>query len=66
VTLESMSEEHGHLDVSRATRPLRIGERLRFIPNHVCTTVNMHNEVWAARRDEVLGCWTVEGRGLLR
>jgi D-serine deaminase-like pyridoxal phosphate-dependent protein len=66
VQLEAMSEEHGHLDVSASSHRFRIGERLRFIPGHVCTTVNMHNEVWAARKDEIVGCWRVEGRGLLR
>ena len=66
VILEAMSEEHGHLDVSASSHRFRVGERLRFIPSHVCTTVNMHNEVWAVRKDEIVGCWRVEGRGLLR
>jgi D-serine deaminase-like pyridoxal phosphate-dependent protein len=66
VVLESMTEEHGHLNVEAAARPLKIGDRLRLIPNHVCTTVNMHNEVWGARGDEVVEHWIVEGRGLVK
>src|SRR5437867_282246 len=66
VVLEAMSEEHGHLNVEASSHRLKIGERLRFIPNHVCTTVNMHNEIWGARGDEVVERWTVEGRGLVR
>lgn len=66
VVLESMSEEHGHLNVEAASHPLKIGDRLRFIPNHVCTTVNMHNEIWGARGDEVVEHWIVEGRGLVK
>jgi len=66
VVLEAMSEEHGHLNVASASHLLKIGERLRLIPNHVCTTVNMHNEIWGARGDEVVERWTVEGRGLVR
>lgn len=66
VILESMSEEHGHLNVEAASDALRIGERLRFIPNHVCATVNLHNEVWGARKKEVVERWEVLGRGLVK
>ncbi len=66
LVLESMSEEHGHLNVESASRPLKIGDRLRVIPNHVCTAVNLHNEIWGACRDEVVEHWIVEGRGLVR
>jgi D-serine deaminase-like pyridoxal phosphate-dependent protein len=66
IVLESMSEEHGHLNIEAASRPLKIGDRLRFIPNHVCTTVNLHNDLWGARGDEVVEHWVIEGRGLVR
>jgi len=66
VVLESMSEEHGHLNIETTSRSFKIGDRLRFVPNHVCTTVNMHNEVWGARTDEVVEHWIVEGRGLVK
>jgi D-serine deaminase-like pyridoxal phosphate-dependent protein len=66
VLLESMSEEHGHLNIEAASRPIKIGDRLRFIPNHVCTAVNMHNEIWGVRRNDVVEHWVVEGRGLVR
>jgi len=66
VALEAMSEEHGHLNIEPSSRGFKIGERLCFIPNHVCTTVNMHNEIWGARGEQVVERWTVEGRGLVR
>ncbi len=66
VVLEAMSEEHGHLNTDASSHRFRIGERLRFIPNHVCTTVNMHNEIWGARGEDIVEHWTVEGRGLIR
>jgi D-serine deaminase-like pyridoxal phosphate-dependent protein len=66
VQLESMSEEHGHVNVEGATHSFRIGERLRFIPNHVCTAVNLHNELWGARNDTVVEHWEIAGRGLVR
>jgi D-serine deaminase-like pyridoxal phosphate-dependent protein len=66
VVLESMSEEHGHLNIETASRSFKIGDRLRFIPNHVCTTVNLHNEIWGSRTDQVVEHWIVEGRGLVK
>ncbi|NWG12313.1 MAG: alanine racemase [Acidobacteria bacterium] len=66
VVLESMSEEHGHLNIESSSASLRIGDRLRFVPNHVCTTVNMHDEVWGVRGEEVVERWEVLGRGLVR
>ncbi len=64
--LESMSEEHGHLNIVACSLPPKLGDRLRFIPNHVCTALNLHNEVWAARNDEVVERWPVEARGLVK
>jgi len=66
LVLESMSEEHGHLNVENGGRPLKIGERLRFVPNHVCTALNLHDEIWAARNGEVVERWEVQARGLVK
>jgi len=62
-TFEAMSEEHGHLDISRSTRPYRIGERLHIIPNHVCTTINMHNLIYGVYGENVDAEWHVLARG---
>ncbi len=64
--LESMSEEHGHLNIAACSSPPKVGERLRFIPNHVCTAVNLHNEIWSARNGEIVDRWPVEARGLVK
>jgi D-serine deaminase-like pyridoxal phosphate-dependent protein len=45
-----LSEEHGHLNIKRSLRKYSVGERLTVIPNHVCSTVNMHDETWRERR----------------
>jgi D-serine deaminase-like pyridoxal phosphate-dependent protein len=61
-----MNEEHGYVRRQASTQPHPIGERLHVIPNHVCTTVNMHDEVWVHRNGEVLDCWRVAARGKIR
>jgi len=40
-----MNEEHGMLSVPKGTE-LRVGDILTLLPIHVCTAVNMHNEVY--------------------
>ncbi len=62
----SMSEEHGHLDLSQSSYKPRIGERFTIIPNHVCACVNMHDQIHFHRKGVVEGSWKVEGRGKVR
>lgn len=62
----SLSEEHGIVDISRSTRRYRVGERLTIIPNHVCATVNLHDEIYGVRGDQVETVWRVAARGKVR
>lgn len=64
--LEQLSEEHGHLNITRSSHTYRVGERLAIIPNHVCSTVNMHNQVYGIRGEQVETVWEVAGRGKVR
>ena len=63
IVFESMSEEHGQLDVSASDTKLRVGDKLSLIPNHVCACVNMHDRIWYHRNGVVQGSWQVAGRG---
>lgn len=62
----AMSEEHGHLDITSSSRTYRLGERLRVVPNHVCTTINMHDRIYGIRNDEVELIWKVAARGCVQ
>jgi D-serine deaminase-like pyridoxal phosphate-dependent protein len=64
--IERLTEEHGHLNIQRSARRYQVGERLSVIPNHVCTTVNMHDEIYGVRGEEVEEIWRVAGRGKVR
>jgi D-serine deaminase-like pyridoxal phosphate-dependent protein len=65
LTLVRMNEEHGYVDVSNSQRRYRVGDRLRFIPNHVCTCVNMHNGFFVHREGYVVDEWPVDARGMV-
>lgn len=64
--LFALDEEHGFLDITNSTHAFRVGEVLTVIPNHVCTCVNMHDEVVVLRGEQVMGHWTVAARGKVR
>lgn len=64
--LFKLNEEHGYLDITSSTHQFRVGEMLTIVPNHVCTCVNMHDEVLTLRNEEVVGSWRVAARGKIR
>ena len=62
VTVVSLSEEHGVLDLSATDwRPV-IGERVRIVPNHVCVSVNLQDRLLAFD-DDGHRLVDLEGRG---
>jgi D-serine deaminase-like pyridoxal phosphate-dependent protein len=61
-----MNEEHGYIDVSRAAHEFRVGDRVSIIPNHICVAVNLHEQVYGVRGDEVETVWKVDARGMLQ
>jgi len=64
--LIKLNEEHGHLDITRSAHKFCVGEVLTVIPNHVCTCVNMHDEVFTLRNGMVADSWRVAARGKIR
>lgn len=66
VVIHKLNEEHGLLDTRRLARRLQVGEVLTVIPNHVCTCVNLHDEVFVLRDGQVAGTWRVAARGKVR
>ena len=61
-----MNEEHGYVDITRAEREFSIGDRVHIVPNHICVAVNLHEQVYGIRGDQVEEVWKVEGRGKLQ
>lgn len=61
VELAWLSEEHGVIDDPDGA--LRIGDRLRFVPNHACVTANLARELVLVRGDRVVDVLTVDAPG---
>lgn len=60
--IEAMNEEHGMVRLGEGVAPV-IGDKLRFIPNHVCPTVNLSEELVIVRNGQVVAVWPVTARG---
>jgi D-serine deaminase-like pyridoxal phosphate-dependent protein len=61
-----MNEEHGFVDIRRASNDFSVGDRIRVIPNHICVAMNLHETVYGVRGDKIEQAWRVEGRGKLQ
>ncbi|MFC2130648.1 alanine racemase [Bacteroidota bacterium] len=61
--IEKLSEEHGI--VKHNCGKFYIGERLRVIPNHACTTANMFEKAYLVDGDNVLEEINIDARGMI-
>jgi D-serine deaminase-like pyridoxal phosphate-dependent protein len=60
--LDRLSEEHGILTVP-ASSPVAIGDRIRIVPNHVCSVVNLGRRYHALRGDVVTEVIPIDAAG---
>jgi D-serine deaminase-like pyridoxal phosphate-dependent protein len=57
-----MNEEHGIVHLAGGFAP-EIGDKIAFFPNHVCTTVNLSDEIMVVQDGVVRDVWPVAARG---
>jgi D-serine deaminase-like pyridoxal phosphate-dependent protein len=58
------SEEHGWVNASGVD--LSVGDRVAFVPPHVCPTVNLHDTLVGVREGHVKEVWDVAARGKVK
>jgi D-serine deaminase-like pyridoxal phosphate-dependent protein len=62
--IERLSEEHGI--ISNQGDKFYIGERLRIIPNHACTTTNMFDKAYLVDADNIINEIEISARGKIQ
>jgi D-serine deaminase-like pyridoxal phosphate-dependent protein len=60
--LVNMNEEHGIVRLAPGFTP-GVGDKISLFPNHVCTTVNLSDELVVVREGIVQQVWAVAARG---
>jgi D-serine deaminase-like pyridoxal phosphate-dependent protein len=62
LAVERLFEEHAIVTAEEPT-DIPLGARLRVIPNHACTTANLHTRMLVVEGEEVADIWGVDARG---
>jgi D-serine deaminase-like pyridoxal phosphate-dependent protein len=57
-------DEHGRLNIAKASRSVNLGDRLEFIVPHCDPTVNLYDKMFCLRGEEVEAIWPVSARGM--
>jgi len=59
------SDEHGSLEVQpdKLESDLNVGDVIKILPSHVCTTINLHDVMVGVRNGFVETIWPIEARG---
>ncbi len=57
--MSELDEKHA----KPAKKPLDVGDKVLLIPSHCCTTVNLHDILYAVRDGKVEDVWRITGRG---
>ncbi|MEZ5277771.1 MAG: alanine racemase [Opitutaceae bacterium] len=63
--LSRANEEHGYVEGPDVDQ-LKIGERILWIPAHVCPVVNLTDQIVITEGDAVVDFWPVDARGQVR
>ncbi len=63
--IHKFAEEHGFLDLSKCNNKPELGEIVRVVPNHVCVSVNMFDQLVAVRDGKIQQVIPVAARGML-
>jgi len=66
ITIEDLSEEHGHLDTRRLSPVPKLRERLQVIPNHICPVMNLQDLVYGIQGEKIVCTWNVAARGKIK
>lgn len=62
-----VSEEAIVIDlVEPDSMALRPGDRVRLLPSHCCTTVNLHDCFYVVQNNKLIDIWQIAGRGASR
>ena len=63
LVLERLSEEHGIITLGEGAKTLKVGDTISIIPNHICTTVNLHDRAYFVKTGQVINEVSIKGRG---
>lgn len=64
--IDRLSEEHGVVEIADDDPGFTIGERIEIIPNHICPSINLLDDLHIVRNGEIVDVWPIAARGKVR
>ena len=64
--IDRLSEEHGVVVIPEDDPGFTIGQRVEIIPNHICPSVNLLDDLNIVRDGQVIDVWPIAARGKVR
>jgi 3-hydroxy-D-aspartate aldolase len=63
-SVRRLSEEHGLLELAEPqATSLRPGAKVRMIPGHCCTNINLYDNLYVIQKDALVDIWPIAARG---
>ncbi len=63
VTYHWAGDEHGILTLTKPTREISIGDKVRLVASHCDPTVNLYDRFHVCRGDRIVDVWPIAARG---
>lgn len=57
-------DEHGKLNLTKASRAINVGDRIEFVIPHCDPTVNLYDRIYGVRGPQVETSWRIAARGM--
>jgi D-serine deaminase-like pyridoxal phosphate-dependent protein len=57
-------DEHGKINLAKASAPVNIGDRIEFVIPHCDPSVNLYDRIFGVRGDSVECIWSIAARGM--
>ena len=64
--ISKLSEEHGVVTLPDGEEGFAVGDRVEVVPNHICPTVNLMDELLIAHDGRIVDTWRIAARGKVR
>lgn len=64
VTFSWGGDEHGKLNLAKASKAVNVGDRIEFIVPHCDPTVNLYDKIYGVRGEQVELVWPIAARGM--
>ncbi len=64
--IAKLSEEHGVVELPEGEEGFEVGDRVEVVPNHICPTVNLMDEMLIVRDGHIVDTWKIAARGKVR